>query len=174
MNIHDEKNTRPFDLNSAKSGAPYAQRNGLAARIGIWDVNGFQRLVGVATYGNGMESTMAWKEDGTPQSGCGVNALVMLPLGYCEGKPVFVGDELVVKHNGLTYYASAGDRKFEKSVWKLTPPPPPKLNFLFTAMTNDEFVAAALENRFKLQEYWKALDDFKYWKALDDFNEVKA
>lgn len=93
---------RPFNLEHAKDGAPYCQRSGRAARIGIWDSNnpdGYT-LAGVRTNDDESEYSESWDSKGKFHLGhdSGID-LVMLPIGYCQGKPVHFGDILVSIRN---------------------------------------------------------------------------
>lgn len=83
---------KPFNIEHAKTGSPYCCRNGEEATIlkfGIRDKD--YPLVGI----RGSEDVLeTWRLDGhslydTPHK----HDLVMVPLGFIDGKPVFVGDE---------------------------------------------------------------------------------
>lgn len=85
--------TKPFNLEHAKEGAPYGLVCGEEVTILKWDARYENRpLLGV--YGKN-DRAIGWDASGSGGSfGPGYD-LVMLPLGYCERKPVFVGDELI-------------------------------------------------------------------------------
>ena len=160
MNNFKIEDTRPFDLNSAKAGAPYAQRNGLAARIGIWDGKSEYPLFGVKSCVNEIEVESSWTNDGyfnktdPPYE----DDLVMLPLGYCEGKPVFIGDELV-SYNKKSFLAFPihRHRLFEDYTWPRTAPVMPNMN-----VTCFETIEKAIHySRKEIEAYWKALDEYE-------------
>jgi hypothetical protein len=87
------EHTRPFDLAAAKAGAPYCCRDGQEATVLKWDCRDpLWPVVGV--YGS-EDGCTEWGSNGTYNDGMNDELdLIMIPLGYCEGKPVFVGDEL--------------------------------------------------------------------------------
>jgi hypothetical protein len=163
------EHTKPFDLNSAKAGAPYAQRNGLAARIGIWDStnsNGYA-LVGTLIHRNGDEGSAAWQANGDCFNNTRDSELVMLPLGYCQSKPVFVGDELVVKvgysgkRDKLTIKPDCWQNQFDAYEWPSTAPAP--VMPIFFALSDQQQRAveyALICDRSKIEAYWKQLDEF--------------
>lgn len=83
---------KPFNLEHARAGAPYGCANGYEATILKWGSrNTHFPLLGCS---GGDDSATAWRNNGLSCVGDQYN-LVMLPLGYIDGKPVFVGDELV-------------------------------------------------------------------------------
>lgn len=97
FNIED---CRDFHFENAKSGAPYCQRNGLGARIGIWDgKNSECPLFGCYLSVGDKEILTSWTKNGKifEDERESIYNLVMLPLGYCQGKPVHVGDVLLNK-----------------------------------------------------------------------------
>lgn len=93
------KETKPFSLGHAKAGAPYTCRNGDPASVLKWDAENYEfPLLGFAKRG-GLELPENWTKEGCasvtrePRD----SDLVMTPLGYIDGKPVFVGDEIELK-----------------------------------------------------------------------------
>jgi len=83
--------TRPFCAEHARAGALYSCRNGEEATVLKWDCRDKDYpLIGV----QGITDTATeWHADGGHY--IADHCLVMLPLGEIDGKPVFVGDELV-------------------------------------------------------------------------------
>lgn len=87
------KHTKPFNIEHAKDGAPVGARNGYVT-VEILKY-GKDRIFGTMT--TDKEESACWSHDGL----YGITNvetvldLVMLPLGYCEDKPVFVGDVLL-------------------------------------------------------------------------------
>lgn len=164
------EHTKEFNAEHAKAGAPYCQRNGLSARIGIWDSNNENfPLVGVRTTTPGYhDSTCSWSEcGGVWSSDQNESDLVMLPLGYCEGKPVFVGEELVYINSVIgSIVMDAGCRHFADFKWPRMAPVMPNIlieNYGFS-LTNTAFNNVALDHRSVLEAYWKALDEYEATK----------
>lgn len=87
--------SKPFDIISAKAGAPYCCRDGGEAIVLKWDGRRFnESLVGCIGADDGPAS---WSADGSympGEHGARPRDLVMLPLGLIDGKPVFVGDKI--------------------------------------------------------------------------------
>lgn len=110
--------TRPFNLEHAKAGAPFCCKDGMHARIyQFFDAV----LIGLTTNPDGSHPACAqWDLTGAcTQSRQGFLAsesdLVMIPLGYVEGKPVFVGDEVRDRwNNSITAYIGMG---FDPAHW---------------------------------------------------------
>lgn len=158
------EHTKPFGLNSAKAGAPYCQRNGLAARIGIWDSKSAYPLVGVASCNNGHDEVSgAWSSLGDSSRIYKEFDLVMLPLGYCEGRPVFVGDELVYINSVIgSIVMDAECRHFVDFKWPRTAPVMPVFFAYSEQQKSIEY--ALLYDRTKIEAYWKALDEYEATK----------
>jgi hypothetical protein len=152
------EHTKEFNVQHAKAGAPYAQRNGLAARIGIWNSNhpNGTMLVGTQTI-QGYEHSCSWEANGNNPNGTKSNDLVMLPLGYCEDKPVFVGDELEQINGDLGWAVGAAFNNFTNLRWKRTTPVIPTLGSV--EKTDIEYMLSTY--RAEIEAYWKALDEFK-------------
>ena len=158
------EHTKPFCLEDAKAGALYCQENSYPALIGIWEGRGAADLIGEYESTSGGWYPASWRKDGSSlTSSCG--RLVMLPLGYCEGKPVFVGDELV-DGDGRPYTCPPNFTKptFEDCTWPRKEPVMPNLTLFCYPIGNVQANRLALENRAALESYWK---------ALDEYNEVK-
>lgn len=87
----------PFNLEHAKAGAPYCCRDGHAAHILKWDRNvSDYPLLGVIRKSDDPRTwtetgSVSYSEKHTSQYD---SDLVMLPLGFIDGKPVFVGDKI--------------------------------------------------------------------------------
>lgn len=87
--------TKEFNADHAKAGAPYCCRNGVEATIVKFDCR-HPNFVLVGVRGQSDECT-SWTNKGGfygNNDPCG-HDLAMLPLGMIDGKPVFVGDELL-------------------------------------------------------------------------------
>lgn len=90
--------SRPFSLEHAKAGAPYCCRDGEEAIVLKWDGRRFNEpLVGCI---GADDIPASWGGDGRyvpDEHGPRQRDLVMLPVGMCQSKPVFMGDELVTR-----------------------------------------------------------------------------
>lgn len=87
--------SKPFNLEHARAGAPFCGIDGEAVRILIWDRKHPTHPI-IAIEERGEQEAIAFRADGKaanhPSLGI-VFELVMLPLGFIDGKPVFVGDK---------------------------------------------------------------------------------
>lgn len=86
--------TKPFDVKHAKAGAPFTGEHGEAVRVLIWDRKHPTHPI-IAIEEDGEQEAIAFSKDGSTAHNYDsiVRQLVMLPLGFIDGKPVFVGDE---------------------------------------------------------------------------------
>lgn len=132
--------SKPFDIDSAKNGAPFSQSNGDEAQIFIWDLFGPFPIAGKARGWDNNWSVVAWSSDGrvdTARMGEAVS-LIMTPLGMIDGKPVFCGDEFLLPVSNELRKASpdmaGGD--WSKCAWPVPAPKWPE-----TAMSGSELVA---------------------------------
>lgn len=125
---------RPFNIKHAKAGAPYGLVGGAPVTILKWDARYPNRpLLGV--YGNN-DQAIGWDQFGRGGFGSD-NELVMLPLGMCEGKPVFVGDKLIDK----TWVAGDPEFTVEAGIsyeWMRCTWPRPKPQYPETRITADD------------------------------------
>jgi hypothetical protein len=102
------KETRPFCLDHAKAGAPYACRNAQEATILKWDVRGKFSLIG---HFGPHDMACEWTDAGGHPTSY-LFDLVMTPLGYIDGKPAFVGDEVIANAGPLK-----GERTKVRPTW---------------------------------------------------------
>lgn len=112
--------TKPFDINQARAGAPVGcktERN----TIEIFKYTE-RSIFGSIRYGNEEEVVTSWDINGKNDP-CLKSDLVMLPLGYCEGKPVFAGDEMFDTDHQTKVRAGPLERDFLFCTW---PKPEPK------------------------------------------------
>lgn len=91
--------SRPFNILDAKAGAPYCCRDGRTAQVLKWDRNvSDYPMMGVV---GKSDDPRTWTATGSATYGAHGEEydcdLVMLPLGMCQSKPVFMGDELVTR-----------------------------------------------------------------------------
>ena len=161
------EHTKPFDLNFAKAGAPYAQRRGLPARVIIYDrkcTSGFI-LIALLTCGDGIENIEALNSDGRLSHTHELPGdLVMLPLGYCEGKPVFVGDSLQ-NYDKTINTVKPCEHIFDGFKWPSTKPNLPAYSTWFLQCWNDVSVfKVIMKKRSEIEAYWKALDEYEATK----------
>lgn len=99
------EDTRPFNLEHARAGAPICMRNGDPVTILKWDMKNTFPIVGVISE-EGKEWTVTWCRDGSyskNEEGELPKDLVMLPNGYVDGKPVYVGDTLICASAGAQH-----------------------------------------------------------------------
>jgi len=128
---------KEFNLEHARAGAPYSLRNGQSATILHF---GKERLIGMHTGTGGAEFEAGWTLDGAHtfpgHSGC--LDLVMLPLGMCEGKPVWPGDVLVDSEGNKVVAAPHWPESLGDLCWPKSAPKWPQ-----TSMTAEDLVIAA-------------------------------
>lgn len=91
--------SRPFNILDAKAGAPYCCRDGRTAQVLKWDRNvSDYPMMGVV---GKSDDPRTWTATGSATYGAHGEEydcdLVMLPLGFIDGKPVFMGDELITR-----------------------------------------------------------------------------
>jgi hypothetical protein len=92
--------SKPFNMEHARAGAPFCLRGGGPATVLKWDGrrNG-EPLIGFRTE---QDIPSSWSAGGVYFSDGleGPDDLVMLPLGLIDGKPVFLGDEVLAAPRG--------------------------------------------------------------------------
>jgi hypothetical protein len=127
--------TRPFNLEHAKAGAPYACLDGRKAEIIKWDLQGFGPLLGfVRCPESGEDIAVRWLDDGTTRGAqAGPGDLVMTPIGYIDGRPVFVGDEIVSERTGRKHTIRPCDHHLAGFRW-----PEPEKRYPVTRLTGAE------------------------------------
>ena len=111
------EHTKPFNLEHAKAGAPYTRADGTEHEIVKWDRNHTQQLVAVSKQDAAIRT---FRTDGSPPAGGPEMHLVMTPLGYIDGKPVFVGDEVEFITRGgewVKKVAQSHERMFPDHRW---------------------------------------------------------
>lgn len=111
------QHTRPFNLEHARAGAPYSCRDGTEATILKFDGrHPVYPLTGIAGPDDYMTCwTNAGKYEETPRDH--KSDLVMTPLGYLDGKPVFVGDEIVNAFGHKVKMPAAPSGSFDGCRW---------------------------------------------------------
>lgn len=132
--------SKPFDLAAARAGAPFAGENGEAVRVLIWDRKHPTHPI-VAIEEDGEQEAVAFRNDGTAthhESLGIVRKLVMLPLGFIDGKPVFVGDEVVNASGTVATAFVEIDLTSPASAWRW---PAPAKVYPETQMTDAELHA---------------------------------
>jgi hypothetical protein len=108
--------TRPFDMNLARRGAPYATRAGKKATILKWDCN-HDLFVLAGVFGE-HDEPKRWRADGGfgHSRGSFGEDLVMTPLGEVEGRPFFCGDK-IVGSTGTVFNAEPRDQDGSHADW---------------------------------------------------------
>lgn len=130
--------SRPFNLEHARAGAPYCCRDGHAAHILKWDRNvSDYPLLGVIRKS---DDPRTWAITGSTTYGnhgeeydCD---LVMQPMGFIDGKPVFVGDEFIGHANTPCVVKAGLSSNFAGCRWPALAPVYPK-----TLMSDGDLVS---------------------------------
>lgn len=129
------KATKPFNLEHARAGAPIACANGMEATILKWNSRrDGHPLLGV--FGD-RDLSMVWRADGSNEGNRDID-LVMTPLGWIDGKPVFVGDEL--QFHDRTAGVKPAAPGLDLTFWRW---PEPEKQYPVTMMTRDELFAVS-------------------------------
>lgn len=92
--------TRTFSKAHQQAGAPYRCRNGFTAKILEWtaDAATGETAIGYFKSPSNEVFSAQWDAEGTEANSylhAGTHNLVMAPLGFIDGRPVFVDDNLV-------------------------------------------------------------------------------
>lgn len=111
------QHTRPFNLEHARAGAPFSGQYGEAVRILLWDRKHPTHPI-LAIEEHGEQEAIAFRADGiaTHDNIALSSRLVMIPLGFIDGKPVFVGDSIIVDGTSK-WEAKPSDREFTGCTW---------------------------------------------------------
>jgi hypothetical protein len=89
------KHIKPFNLEHARAGAPFCCANGDEVEVLKWDRKHTLCIVGLSRQDAAVRT---WRADGSyVDANSNEFPLVMTPLGYIDGKPVFTGDEIELK-----------------------------------------------------------------------------
>lgn len=112
--------TKPFDLEHARAGAPYGCRDGTEATVLKWDRRDEYAVLGIC---GDADRAISWTINGEhakriPNS---ESDLVMLPLGFIDGKPVWTCDE-IVSPAGSQMAAWPAFRDFDNCTWPAPAP----------------------------------------------------
>lgn len=158
---------KPFNIEQAKAGAPFGCKNGAKPTVSLWR---HDAMIGYVE-GDGYACAMAWDNNGDAKRdewGRDFD-LVMLPLGMCEGKPVFVGDKLHSLHDGEIYEAQIGwYREMDASIWQWPRPEPEYPKTRFTENERREKLVSA----FPEKAFFQCIDTTN--AALDRGTEALA
>lgn len=136
------QHTKPFNLEHAKAGAPIAMRNGIAVEILKWDREKHNPIIGISADDQQLHS---WGANGAygGANSVSMGSLVMTPLGYIDGKPVFTGDRLVRKDGSCgETTAKEMSRQWPDWTW-----PEPEKQYPVTGMTGGELLTYFGGNR---------------------------
>jgi hypothetical protein len=110
--------TRPFNIEHARAGAPYATRGGEEATILKWNSrHATMPLIGAHSE---IDIASSWTLEGRYVVGDDMHHpcdLVMTPLGFIEGKPFFVGDEIIGANGGKPFIAEPRDKDGDLEKW---------------------------------------------------------
>lgn len=133
------QHTRPFNLEHAKAGAPFCGDNGQPIKVFAWDrTHPTHPIVGMETEGE--QEVIAFRSNGNADHGIAfiTSRLVMTPLGFIDGKPVFVGDEILYL-DGVSRKAEPGDDLAPGNQWRWPAPAPV---YPQTRMVEDDYASA--------------------------------
>lgn len=142
--------TRPFNLEHARAGAPFCRADGTDFEVLKWDRKHTQCIVAVSKQDAAVNT---FRPDGTETGNRPTHALVMTPLGFCEGKPVFAGDELIDdsvmfgEDRRFTVGPTMREGHFAHCAWPAAAPVYPE-----TRMDASELFAAGLTERRSVLE----------------------
>lgn len=123
--------SKPFNIEHAKAGAPFGTKCGRKMEIFKYDypMSGatYEPIILGAVYKSDDNAIVTyWDQDGRWFCGgpADVGILVMLPLGMCEGKPVFVGDKLEISamNTWQPHVARTDSRGFKNCRWPVPAP----------------------------------------------------
>lgn len=159
--------SRPFNLADAKAGHPIQTVAGDRAEVFKYDHAEFANfpLVGVINH----TRLCYWTEAGAGALGVGdsyQDNLVMAPIGTIDGKPVFIGDELVYISSGRTTFVEPDDKNFSHCRWPALTPAYP-----VTLMTDDDLVSnynggGPVSHKREYQE-WRRIANAALRHAID-------
>lgn len=124
------EHTKPFNREHAEAGAPYCCANRFEAKILEWVGTS---AIGYFRNASGSVFPAMWDESGTEDMAvthASIHNLVMTPLGFIDGKPVFVGDEYCM--DGEQLFASPITRDWSGCSWPAAAP------VIETKMTGEE------------------------------------
>lgn len=153
--------TKPFDLGHARAGAPFVCANGGEVEILKWDRKHTFCIVGLDMQD---ASVRRWRADGSYNEGFNVFDLVMLPLGFIDGKPVFVGDELIDNDTGDTTTAFPTWGGMNADLWSWPAPAPV---YPETLMVNDELGIAFTSKCDAPVQGWRRVANAALRHAID-------
>ena len=130
--------SRAFNLEHAKAGAPFSGDHGEIVQVLKWDRKHPTHPI-IAIEVDGDQEAVAFRADGTTDHGnpAIVQRIVMLPLGFIDGKPAFVGDELIFISSGRTTFVEPDDKCLSHCRWPIS-----KLDYPTTQMKLEDFDAA--------------------------------
>jgi hypothetical protein len=135
--------SRPFNLEHARAGAPFCCASGEKVEVLKWDHRDRSccNILGLIQTQE-EDVLMKWDVNGAMPayySRAEERTLVMTPLGHIDGKPVFVGDELVDKKDGsrVTARPTWGEMNPELWAW-----PAPAKQYPVTGMKDGEMLRA--------------------------------
>lgn len=162
--------TRPFNFEAAKAGAPIATRAGNRVQILKWDLLGLFPIFGCEepdTSG----TVYRWGKDGVWVPGQTAYAdLVMLPLCELEGKPVFPGDLLeTLTATGWQPHVASVNKLWlsNPDFYRWPRAPTPKSN-----MTDDELDRVRSYANGSMTQARRAVADAAIERALRDGSVV--
>lgn len=135
--------SKPFNANHARAGALYCCRDGTEATVLKWDGRGKYPIIGVAS---DIDKQAIWMQDGHILDNANRDYdLVMLPLGMVDGRPVFMGDIVEHRVQGIWYpITAAPNLRNPWNVASLRWPAPEKV-YQVTGMSRHQMEAAYIK-----------------------------
>lgn len=128
MKPRNKEDVKPFDLKLVHEGHPICLLCGDEAEIAYFDME-YPHEIGGRLMNCGRWQLAAWKADGkrypTPENHSA--DLMLAPLGYCQGKPVFFGDVLVWEGGNITIDEKSLGHTFDDCTWPRKEPVMPKV-----------------------------------------------
>lgn len=147
---------RAFNLNYAKDGAPYKTRDGEDAAVTKWD--GSFHLFPLLGHSGNVQTSNQWDAYGVSYFRDVKRDLVMIPLGFMEGDPVYAGD--TIRCGKVILKADPKMRDFSAYHWP----------------TSGE-VATPVEKilfEHNLTQVYKMLGVNEYTEALDEIGSLQT
>lgn len=135
--MRESKFIKHFNLADARAGAPIGCTNGAGAEI-LRYLD--RKMIGIQVTESGNQYASEWNLDGSYCTASHANAmdLVMLPLGFVQGKPFFVGDE-IIGNTGDAFIAEPRDVDGTHDSWRW---PAPANVYPKTRMAHEELIGA--------------------------------
>ena len=138
------KETKPFNLELAIAGHPLVTRDGRDAKFIAYVPETWIGSRVIALLLNEGKHLLHFYESGNLHEYTDSESdLFLAPLGHCEGKPVFAGDELVNNSSSLLCTVEVFHTNFTQCTW-----PKPERSFIMTASQFVELAGKAYNKHY--------------------------